>query len=665
MNDNILEPNFNGYPPVTDWEKVILVLQQANELLLRGASIKDLSKWIVGDIEIQGSDFYDLPVSTSSTPVALPIPAVANKFGFLANGKFSQPTGGTLEYSATQWGLTLFDGDKWVKKFTLDMPKQSVIDNLNSSSTNESLSAKQGKILNEKIEGGKSITIPGYDQGYLNLTGTISSSSTYRHSKPLPVIEGKTYAALVSGTSSVLVVGAFANENINSFISESPVNKIGSQPGSLPYEVVFTVPTGSAVGFVILSSHTSTPLSDLYLIELDDAGIKNRLLKSETKVTALDKTVYGVEANIPLSWNSGYISLSGVLTTSSSYFNGDFVQVTPGDEYDVLVSGSASTLVISSYSSANQSAFVTGAMSNIPGKGSTAFEVRVKIPQGVYFVKPGRNDNTLKASEAYFRKVDKSSLVSKVDNIDANNVNLVSAPKNYFNFRDKAVFSWIWDDLNPSDEQVYNIFREFNLLPNFALPSRIITTENAKFYKKVYTEGGSILSHDNGSTMGEASLIESRKTIEQLGIKISGYVTPNSVLPIHLLPTAKRVYGYAYTKSGPSKDDYLLSGDEYILSGFDKTVDPGELGRVSVESWNKDDVNQSSLKSFIDYAIINKKKITFYGHKIPSTYMNSDGVTSVFTEIDLRAILTYIRLKVDNGECLFVSSDELMFQTYK
>ncbi|MDQ1150148.1 hypothetical protein QE382_002132 [Sphingobacterium zeae] len=123
MSDNILEPTINGLPPVTDWQKVFLALQQANEAFLRGATLKDIGKQIIGDVEIQGSDFYDLPVATSSTPVALPIPTVPNKFGFLANGKYSQPTGVSLEYSATQWGLTLFDGTKWVKKFTLELPQ--------------------------------------------------------------------------------------------------------------------------------------------------------------------------------------------------------------------------------------------------------------------------------------------------------------------------------------------------------------------------------------------------------------------------------------------------------------------------------------------------------------------------------------------------------------
>ena len=150
MSDNILEPTINGLPPVTDWQKVFLALQQANEAFLRGATLPELGKQIVGDVQIQGADFVDLPVAEDSTPVALPIPETGNKFGFLADGKFTQPTGGTLEYSATQWGLTLFDGDKWVKKFTLEMPEQSVVDNLNSESTDESLSANQGKLLNEK-----------------------------------------------------------------------------------------------------------------------------------------------------------------------------------------------------------------------------------------------------------------------------------------------------------------------------------------------------------------------------------------------------------------------------------------------------------------------------------------------------------------------------------
>lgn len=136
MSDNILEPNINGLPPITDWQKVFLVLQQANEAFLRGATLPELGKQIIGDVQIQGSDFVDLPVAETTDPVALPIPSTGNKFGFLADGKFTQPTGGTLEYSSTQWGLTLFDGVKWVKKFTLDLPVPAAIGKVESGNNN-------------------------------------------------------------------------------------------------------------------------------------------------------------------------------------------------------------------------------------------------------------------------------------------------------------------------------------------------------------------------------------------------------------------------------------------------------------------------------------------------------------------------------------------------
>jgi len=126
-----IESNFNGYPKVTDWDKVYFLLQQANSQGFNAATKKEIVQQLFGDVAIQGADYEDLPVSTSSAVVPLPIPDAELKYGFLANGKYSQPNGPTLEYSATQWGLTLFDGDKWVKKFTLDLPKQQGVDVIN------------------------------------------------------------------------------------------------------------------------------------------------------------------------------------------------------------------------------------------------------------------------------------------------------------------------------------------------------------------------------------------------------------------------------------------------------------------------------------------------------------------------------------------------------
>lgn len=122
MNE-LLEPNFNSLPPVNDWDMVYLALQQANEKFFRSATAKDFGKQIIGDVAIQGADFEDLPIATSAAPVLLPIPEAEMKFGFLANGTYTQPNGPNLVYTDVQWGLTLFDGTRWVKKFTLTLPK--------------------------------------------------------------------------------------------------------------------------------------------------------------------------------------------------------------------------------------------------------------------------------------------------------------------------------------------------------------------------------------------------------------------------------------------------------------------------------------------------------------------------------------------------------------
>lgn len=121
--NKLLEPNFNSLPPVNDWDMVYLALQQANEKFFRSATAKDFGKQIIGDVAIQGADFEDLPIATSAAPVALPVPEAEMKFGFLANGTYTQPNGPNLVYTDVQWGLTLFDGTRWIKKFTLTIPK--------------------------------------------------------------------------------------------------------------------------------------------------------------------------------------------------------------------------------------------------------------------------------------------------------------------------------------------------------------------------------------------------------------------------------------------------------------------------------------------------------------------------------------------------------------
>lgn len=63
---NILEPNFNGLPKPTDWKKVIVPLQQANEKEFRGATLPELANEMLKDKTINGQRMKAVP------PGALP-----------------------------------------------------------------------------------------------------------------------------------------------------------------------------------------------------------------------------------------------------------------------------------------------------------------------------------------------------------------------------------------------------------------------------------------------------------------------------------------------------------------------------------------------------------------------------------------------------------------
>ncbi|MGJ1228852.1 hypothetical protein ACR78H_25210 [Sphingobacterium siyangense] len=197
-----IESKFNGYPAVTDWDKAVFLLQQANSQGFNGATKKEIAKELFGDISIQGADYEDLPVSISSAVVPLPIPEAEQKYGFLANGKFSQPNGPTLEYTAKQWGLVLFDGDKWVKKFTLDLPENPADGiiaegNTNPISGNE---AFKKAVLKSSIKN-NSLIAP--DSTYIinntvinSVGGILTNASQYTNAKSIvgfPLSPNKTY----------------------------------------------------------------------------------------------------------------------------------------------------------------------------------------------------------------------------------------------------------------------------------------------------------------------------------------------------------------------------------------------------------------------------------------------------------------------------------------
>lgn len=227
---------------------------------------------------------------------------------------------------------------------------------------------------------------------------------------------------------------------------------------------------------------------------------------------------------------------------------------------------------------------------------------------------------------------------------------------------EKAIISFIFDDLNTSDAQVKSIFDEFGFKPSFALTTNKLNAKTAVLYKSYADQGISILSHsqthpkmNNSSNIDkETVLIELKGSKEQIngfGIPVHGFVTPNSYMRPDFLPLLDSVYDYAFTNN--HKDSYDIS------------VDKHHLARYGIESnISTSDHSIEKIKSRIDQAITNKELLVFYGHALPSNYLDDHGKPRVNTK-DLRAILKYLKLKGINGECLVLTSDLAIQEYYR
>ena len=236
----------------------------------------------------------------------------------------------------------------------------------------------------------------------------------------------------------------------------------------------------------------------------------------------------------------------------------------------------------------------------------------------------------------------------------------ISGVKPYFNSRRKPTFAFIWDDLNTTDSLVFSVFQEYGFLPSFALISNNLNANNAPEYQNYYMKGCTILAHsishpamNNTATITyeevDNQMKTSKKIIESYGIRVSGWVTPQSSLHLDFFQLMVKNFGYGFTG---------LNGGL-----FNSTVDPLKLSRYGIESAMANH-DHTTIINRIDSAISNNELVVFYGHKLPSTYLNGDS-TPYVTEDDLRFVLDYLKTKTDDNLCQVLSCDEAIYQYYK
>ncbi len=227
--------------------------------------------------------------------------------------------------------------------------------------------------------------------------------------------------------------------------------------------------------------------------------------------------------------------------------------------------------------------------------------------------------------------------------------------------KETAVISFIFDDLNSCDFDVKSIFDEYGFKPSFALTANKIDSSTIQLYKAFFYEGISILSHsyshprmNSVETITKDELLleltKSKQIIESYGINVTGFVTPYSFMHPDFLTQLDSIYDYAFTNNNNDV--------------FNRSVNKHHLSRYGIESnISSIDHNIDKIAARIDTAILNNQLLVFYGHKIPSSYLDDKGNSRV-TKNDLRKILSYTKAKVESGECIVLPSDMAVKKYY-
>lgn len=280
------------------------------------------------------------------------------------------------------------------------------------------------------------------------------------------------------------------------------------------------------------------------------------------------------------------------------------------------------------------------------------------------FVEGGSNSPTLNTAEpdlivapnCFMKSTDADVLTTEQRLLQHN------GSKEYVLSRRKPTFAFVWDDLNATDADVQAIFEEYGYQATYALKTNALNAATAPFYQEVYLKGATILAHSidhpnmanpANTTYAEVDrqMTVSKAEIESYGMRVSGWVTPQSTLDASFADLAAKNFGYAFTG--------LNAGV------YNHTVDPIKMNRYGLESaMSQAGGGIAVVKARIDTAIANDELLVFYGHQLPSTYKNPDD-TSYMSTADFREVLDYIKLKADDNLCQVFGCDEAVAQYYK
>ena len=226
-------------------------------------------------------------------------------------------------------------------------------------------------------------------------------------------------------------------------------------------------------------------------------------------------------------------------------------------------------------------------------------------------------------------------------------VNMLNMPLDYIDTTNVRIgcITFIFDDGITQDSEIYKAFVECGFACGFALPTNISQSDFER-HREYYNNGFSILSHStDGNGFSDTTLTlsqardkfrQSRKTLEEKGFKISGWVTPSSQMNDIYIPTLETFYSYGYTQY--YNDDTEISPAHNTLSDRPCKLKRRYLG-ASLET----------LKAVCNDAIDNKGFLTFYYH--------SRDLGTDLTIETLKELLQWLAGKVRDYHCEVLPPD--------
>lgn len=212
-----------------------------------------------------------------------------------------------------------------------------------------------------------------------------------------------------------------------------------------------------------------------------------------------------------------------------------------------------------------------------------------------------------------------------------------------------GMISFTFDGAFAEDKLTKSIFEDYGFVCNFAPPTDWINIFNGvEFYKQAQREGFGIeaftRTHRNMVTYDESideriierEIVSSADIYEEMGIKTTGFVSPNSRVAVEYEKYIYENYDYAINGMGVQDNSMRAVQDPLVNDRY-------HLVRMSL-NYN----TIESIKAAIDKTVKEKKFLLFYDHKTGSSEAGN------VTEAKLREVLEYIKTNYTDTKKAYV-----------